>query len=237
MSRTKIIAAGNQKGGVGKTHINLILASYFHKNTDMSVVAIDLDDGQQTLWLKRKKDMAEGAEVDDWYDVFLMEPQRFPKTFAEELDGNVDLVVIDLPGNMMQPGVMGCYTLTDLIIVPTDLDEENYQASDLYIKQINENVNPLRLKSGFPEIQVKKLLNKIDLTENETASAYTDYLNGYFGDNWFGAALPKSKKTFAANATTVNEFSYYSSSKKFKGQGDLVKNFCEEVEEILNKID
>ena len=51
------VAVSNQKGGVGKSAITALLASYFHYVKELNVAVIDCDAPQHSLYRMRERDM------------------------------------------------------------------------------------------------------------------------------------------------------------------------------------
>ena len=50
------VAISNQKGGVGKSALTVVLASYFHFEKDLNVAIIDCDSPQHSLVRMRERD-------------------------------------------------------------------------------------------------------------------------------------------------------------------------------------
>ena len=56
---SKIISCAGEKGGCGKTTINIILATNLFFKHKKSVVLIDMDNPQYSIYKKRKRDLAQ----------------------------------------------------------------------------------------------------------------------------------------------------------------------------------
>lgn len=51
-----LVAISNQKGGVGKSALTVVLASYLHYEKDLNVAIIDCDSPQHSLVRMRERD-------------------------------------------------------------------------------------------------------------------------------------------------------------------------------------
>ena len=53
---TLFVAISNQKGGVGKSALSVVLASYFHFEKGLNVAIVDCDSPQHSLVRMRERD-------------------------------------------------------------------------------------------------------------------------------------------------------------------------------------
>ena len=118
---TLLISFANQKGGVGKSTLTSVYANYLSNKGDKSVVVCDCDDLQQTLVNKRERDKGNGIDASDMYDILAIKSSDFEKQYTSLFKGNVDVCFLDLPGNLMQSGVIASYFHADVLIIPTSL--------------------------------------------------------------------------------------------------------------------
>ena len=53
---TLVVSISNQKGGVGKSALSVVLASYFHFEKGLNVAIVDCDSPQHSLVRMRERD-------------------------------------------------------------------------------------------------------------------------------------------------------------------------------------
>lgn len=111
-----LVAISNQKGGVGKSALTVVLASYLHYEKDLNVAIIDCDSPQHSLVRMRERDKK--AISASPYHQQLVEKQwertqkkAYPiigstaekaREAADKLaeKENLDIVFVDLPGTV-----------------------------------------------------------------------------------------------------------------------------------------
>ena len=94
------IVFGNQKGGVGKSTLCIMLANYLTLVKKKQVLVIDMD-FQKSINEQRKFDLAKNPDLADTkpYEVLTMDTEDYPK-YAEQLKKLNDYILIDLPGRL-----------------------------------------------------------------------------------------------------------------------------------------
>lgn len=139
------IALANQKGGVGKSTIATMLASYMYFVHDHSVVLIDGDSPQHTTKKLRDRELARFKEDEDLMRAFAKSgrDQIYPITAAKM--GHVferpapdqlsvfekashpkiaaDTVIIDTPGSVAIEGLGTILKSVDRVIIPLEPEE------------------------------------------------------------------------------------------------------------------
>lgn len=137
----KIVSVVSQKGGCGKSTLTMILANYFAYSEKKSVVVIDGDNPQYTIYYRRERDLKqinlservlkshEGTEV-GLYNVFrgvadetqVSEAEQiFPITklidaFSQQSD--IDYIFVDLTGTLNTPSYIDIIRRINYIFVP-----------------------------------------------------------------------------------------------------------------------
>lgn len=94
------IIFGNQKGGVGKSTLCIMLANYLTLVKKKQVLVIDMD-FQKSINEHRKFDLTKNPELADTkpYEILVMDTEDYPK-YAEQLKKLNDYILIDLPGRL-----------------------------------------------------------------------------------------------------------------------------------------
>lgn len=139
MSTTKFISISSQKGGVGKTTINILAASAFHFLAKEKVAVIDCDYPQHSLESLRNKELAalqaspaKAAEYQALgYRAYPIVGCQVKEalTVAKEMDGQFDLVFIDTPGTINVPGLMELWKMLDYVFIPVEADVLSVEAT------------------------------------------------------------------------------------------------------------
>jgi cellulose biosynthesis protein BcsQ len=229
-TKTKLISFGNMKGGVGKSTLTSVLANYIFNKQEQTVVVCDCDDKQTSLVKERETDIELGNDPEDLYQILSIKSADFEKQYIDMIDGNVDICLLDLPGNLMQKGVIQSYFHADIIIIPTSLSKKDFDSSLAFFNEYSTTLEPLRLKNNLPPIKFYGVLNKVEKTSLE----YKEFvkIKNELPFHFLDTVLSYAPVTFQRNASTVNDFSLI---KKTKGvEKDIVKEFCEELMSLIN---
>jgi chromosome partitioning protein len=94
------IIFGNQKGGVGKSTLCIMLANYLTHVKKKQVLVIDMD-FQKSINEQRKFDLVRNPDLENSkpYEILVMDTEDYPK-YAEQLKKLNDYILIDLPGRL-----------------------------------------------------------------------------------------------------------------------------------------
>lgn len=188
MKRTISIAVSNQKGGVGKSTMTVLLASYLHYRRGCNVAVVDCDTYQHSLTNMRKRDM-QTVERSDYYKQLIVEqwertqkkaypivessPQQARDTVDELIAQRPDLsiVLVDLPGSVDSPGVFSTILNMDYVLTPIVADRIVMQST------LSFSTAVLDMFKGCEDIPLKGFLffwNKVDRrVSTEVFDAYT----------------------------------------------------------------
>lgn len=114
------VAVSNQKGGVGKSALTVVLSSYLHFEKNLNVAIIDCDSPQHSLVRMRERDKKAIANSAYFQQLLQQQWNRVPKKAypivgstsekareaADELaaSGDYDLIFVDLPGTVESTG-------------------------------------------------------------------------------------------------------------------------------------
>lgn len=117
-----LVAVCNQKGGVGKSTMTIMLAGYYHYLKGLNVAVIDCDYPQYSLVRMKERDMRTVEHSEYFKQLMVSQYERINKKAytivgskaenardaAEKLkkNGDYDLIVVDLPGTVNSSGVI-----------------------------------------------------------------------------------------------------------------------------------
>lgn len=165
---TKFIGFSNQKGGVGKTAITMVMASYCHNALGLKVGILDCDFPQHSIFKQRQREIEQIKSNNDFKAAFISLGRKAyaiekstPATGAEDMNKFLDLpetekpydlVFVDLPGTINSPGVLKTISELDHIFIPMIADEVVTTSSLEFAMLLSENViakSQLNLKSLY----------------------------------------------------------------------------------------
>lgn len=123
------VAMCNQKGGVGKSAMTILLAGYYHYLKGLNVAVVDCDYPQYSLIRLKERDMrtVENSEyfkqqmINQWnriqkkaYPIVGAEAEK-ARDAADKLakEGDYDLIIVDLPGTVNSRGVFNTIVNSD----------------------------------------------------------------------------------------------------------------------------
>jgi chromosome partitioning protein len=140
----KLISVCTQKGGVGKTTLTMLLATYYHTTVGKPVTVIDADFPQHSFDATRRSELASiqnDEELQSLYVTLYPEMNReMYKVYRGSLEelamfladltgrGGDELVFIDMPGTMNVKGFDRVASQLDYIILPMEADKMTFTA-------------------------------------------------------------------------------------------------------------
>ncbi len=122
---TKIISVVGEKGGIGKTTLNILLASYLYYAQGKNLVILYVDDPQYSIHKKREREVAlSHTSETDLLDMYPIEPVTVNDIQDAILKyyGQVDFIIVDLPGTLNVNMVKGLLYV-EHVFIPFDHDE------------------------------------------------------------------------------------------------------------------
>jgi len=197
--KTRFIALGNQKGGVGKSALSVIYASYLHYELQKNVVIVDCDYPQHSIINMRQTDieMVEKSEelqllMQKRFDQNGRKAYKIIKSPAEKalesilnyLDANksgVDVVLFDLPGTVNSQGVLNILINLDYIFIPIIADRRVLDSSLSFALTLDKSIKDPALACNLKELHF--FWNRVDKRENSE-------LYGVFSEVARDMALP-----------------------------------------------
>lgn len=226
-----VVSIGNQKGGVGKSVITSLVANYIHKEwgSKLRIAVVDCDDLQGSLHKLRQRDLEDqGTETANNYRLLQISSEVFPSE-VEFLIDEYDIIFVDLPGNLKQPGVLQCYNLVDVLIAPTQTSSLDLQSTIDFISMYKSTIIPTResfdLKTAiyglFSRVDVQNLEFKEYNSEESRKALPVEFLENF---------VPESKVAFQRNVSTINAYS----NTKYENYTDLCEEILDKITSIRN---
>jgi cellulose biosynthesis protein BcsQ len=151
------VAFSTQKGGVGKTTLTVLVASYLHYVKGYKVAVIDCDFPQHSIKQMRERDF-KMVEADEYYRGMLYEQisrmggkKAYPviESSPEEAladakhivpQGDFDFIFFDLPGTINSRGVIQTLLNVDYIISPISADKVVLESALDYLLSLREQI-------------------------------------------------------------------------------------------------
>lgn len=167
---TIMIAFSNQKGGVSKSTMTILLASYLHYVRNLNVAVVDCDSPQHSLSHMRERDIQAVMKSNhfkqllqqQWnriekkaYTIINSTPEKAWETatgFMKDSQTHFDLVIVDLPGTVSSQGVFRTIVNMDYVITPIIPDRMVMQSSLAFSTTV---LDYIREK---PEIPLKDII-------------------------------------------------------------------------------
>jgi cellulose biosynthesis protein BcsQ len=153
---TLFIAFSTQKGGMGKTTLTVLAASYLHYVKGYNVAVVDCDYPQHSIAEMRGRDV-EQVMQDGHYKrmahtqftalnrkAYTVEECTASEAIrvAEELQsaGDLDFIFFDLPGTLNSTGVVKTIAAMDYIFVPVSADRVVLESTLQFATTLHDNL-------------------------------------------------------------------------------------------------
>ena len=130
----KIVLFSNIKGGVGKTTLCALFASYLAEK-GVPVIAIDAD-LQASLYRHRQREEKVDPEFNAPWSVELLNTSDQANLMAvlENIKKVPGVVLIDCPGNLNDKNLAMIYNKADAALIPMSYDADTVDATGLFVK-------------------------------------------------------------------------------------------------------
>jgi len=161
---TKFVSFFNQKGGVGKTTLEILVASYCHSVLDLKVGIMDADFPQHSVQKLREDEISLVRTQASYQNAFKAQGKKvypiIPSNPGEALtdlkqfentEEPFDIVFVDLPGTVNTKGVLSTISKLDHIFIPLIADQLVVKSSLEFGLLVNQNF------IGKPDINLKSL--------------------------------------------------------------------------------
>jgi chromosome partitioning protein len=227
-----VVSIGNQKGGVGKSVITSLVANYIHNKfgngeneNNLKIVVADCDDLQGSLYNLRQDELKDTDEK-KIYRLLRISSADLPSQI-EILKDEFDIVFVDLPGNLKQPGVIQCYNFVDVLITPTQTSRLDIQSTIDFVSLYKETIIPTREKIGF-KTKIQGLFSRVDSQNIEFKELNSEEGRDMLPYPFLKNYVPESRVAFQRNVSTVESYS----NSKYGNYEDL----CEEIIEVITSV-
>ena len=125
------IVFGNQKGGVGKSTLCIMLTNYLTLVKDKEAVVLDMD-FQKSIEERRLRD-AGSFKGEMPYEVLAVDTGDYPQ-YAAQLNKIDDIVIIDLPGRLDDETLIPILKEADYVICPFDYEMSVFVSTMTFAK-------------------------------------------------------------------------------------------------------
>ncbi|MVM33892.1 AAA family ATPase [Spirosoma sp. HMF4905] len=143
-----VIAFATQKGGMGKTTLSVLVASWLHYKRRIKVAILDVDGAQLSVYNQRiresqqiQDDSHASAKLEEQniepYPILSGNPADVPELLADMPEG-IQVVFIDMPGNIDVAGYETALKTVDYLIVPMETSEYSVTTGINYLNAIQE---------------------------------------------------------------------------------------------------
>lgn len=134
--KNRIVIFSNIKGGVGKTTLCALFASYLAER-GYPVIAIDAD-LQASLYRHRQREKDVAPDVQAPWNVDLLDTAKGDhlKNVMSKLKTVPGIVLIDCPGNLNDRNLEYIYKSANTAIIPISFDADTVDATGIFVKAL-----------------------------------------------------------------------------------------------------
>ncbi|SCI25946.1 ParA family protein [uncultured Bacteroides sp.] len=247
MSRQCVfIALSNQKGGVGKSTMTVLLASYFHYVMGKRVAVVDCDYPQFSIQSLRTRDM-QNVEKSEYlqrmlyeqhertgqkaYPVLASGPDKVLET-ALRLADTCDVVFFDLPGTVNSPGVLETIINMDYLFTPVVQDRMVMQSSLSFVGTLQDFI---RRYPKAPLKAIRLFWNKIDGRVSREVYRHYNSIFGKIGLQTLDTVMPdmeRYNKEASAGGRLLFRSTFFPPSEKLL-KGSNLDMLAGEIESVI----
>ncbi len=247
---TLLIAFSTQKGGMGKTALTVLTASYLHYVKGYNVAVIDCDYPQHSIVEMRERDVEQVKNNPHYKRLAYVQFKNLQKkaypvvesnaadaiTLAEQLQqkSDLDFILFDLPGTLNTKGVVKTLAMMDYVFIPVSADRVVLESSLKFATTIHDNL----ITTGKSNIKDLYLIwNMVDGRERtELYEAYDDAI-AELGLQVMKTIIPDTKR-FRREMSATNRPVFRSTLlpvEKSLVKGSNIEDFINEICSIVKK--
>jgi len=241
---TLFVAFSTQKGGMGKTALTVLTASYLHYVKGYDVAVIDCDYPQHSIVEMRERDVEQITNNPYYKQLAYMQFKNLQKkaytveesnaadaiSVAENLlkENDLDFIFFDLPGTLNTQGVVKTLAMMDYVFIPVSADRVVLESTLQFAMTVHDNL----ITTGKSNIKELLLVwNMVDGRERtELYDAYDDAI-AELGLQVMETVIPDTKR-FRREMTETNRPVFRSTV--LPVDKSLVKG--SNIEELVNEI-
>ena len=204
---TLLISFATQKGGMGKTALTVLTASYLHYVRGYNVAVIDCDYPQHSIVEMRERDLEQVKNNLYYKKLFYVQFKNLQKkayqviesnaadaiTVAERLrqEDDLDFIFFDLPGTLNTQGVVKTLAVMDYVFIPVSADRVVLESTLQFAMTIHDNL----ITTGKSNIKELLLIwNLVDGRERtDLYEAYDEAIAG-LGLQVMKTIIPDTKR-------------------------------------------
>lgn len=137
---SRIISCVGEKGGVGKSTLNCMLATNLVLLYGKSVVLIDMDDPQYSLYKKRLRENSTEILDDEKEIPYPVETASVDtlRSIIKKYYGIMDYIIVDFPGSINREMVTGLYFI-EHVFIPFSHDELEVDSTTVFYNTLKNN--------------------------------------------------------------------------------------------------
>ena len=248
---TLFVAFSTQKGGMGKTAVTVLTASYLHYVKGYHVAVIDCDFPQHSIVKERKRD-GDLIVKDNYFKRMAYEMynslgiKAYPvkgctpenaiqeaQSLIENAQKVFDVIFFDLPGTLNSGGVIKTLATMDYIFTPISADRFVLESALQYATMLNDQL----ISVGKGDIRALHLFwNMVDGRERTKLYEAYEGAIGELGLQIMNTSLPNSirfRKEMSEERGTVFRSTLFPADKTLL-KGSNVDELANEICEILN---
>lgn len=211
MSDAIYVAFATQKGGVGKSTLTTLMASYLYYVEGVEVVAVDCDSSQHSMNVYREHDLVVTKEnpylkrvLHRFYSQFQKEPYEIlltsPKDALDVVNNYVDgadkdkkpaVVFFDITGTINNPDIVYLISNMDYLFVPITTETGEMASSITFASNV---LNNMMTVGGTNIKELRLIWNKINSREKTRLCDVMDNYMQKHGLTSLDTVLVKSNK-------------------------------------------
>lgn len=250
--KTLLVAFSTQKGGIGKSALTVLMASYFHYVKGYNVGVIDCDYPQYSTYKMRERDKEIVSKVPHYkeksYAQFkTLGKRNYPidkapapeaidaaKKMIDEYIGDApDIIFFDLPGTLNSEGIVHTLASLDYIFSPISADKMVLQSTLEFAGIINDRI----ISTGKSRLQGLYLLwNMVDAREKSDLYKIYEEGIGELGLSVMNNFLPDTKRyrhEMSELIAPIFRCTLFPVDKRLE-KGSRLDLLADEIEELIN---
>ena len=245
------VAFSTQKGGMGKTAITVLVASYLHYIKGYQLAVIDCDFPQHSIVKERKRDgelvMNDGYFKRMAYEMYNSSGIKAYQVISSTTENAVhdaqnlvdnsqkelDIIFFDLPGTLNSGGVIKTLATMNYIFTPISADRFVLESTLQYATMLNDNIISLN-KGNLQSLHL--FWNMVDSREKSPLYDAFDAAICEMGLNVMKTSLPNSirfRKEMSSERNTIFRSTLFPADKALL-KGSNIDELANELCEIIN---